>query len=70
MGFLIGFLVGIIVSPLLLALVSKPLMKWFIKRKANKFMSNITDRLSGLQNQFPVTMEDGGKEEDSEIRKD
>lgn len=59
MGFLIGFLVGIIVSPLLLALISKPLMKWMIKRKANKFMSDITGRLSGLQKEFPVTMENG-----------
>ena len=67
MGFLIGFLVGIIVSPLLLALVSKPLMKWFIKRKANKFVSNINKRLSGLQTNFPVTKENGEQKKDNQI---
>ena len=59
MGFLIGFLVGIIVSPLLLALIAKPLMKWMIKRKATKFMSDISSKMSGLQNNFPVTMDNG-----------
>ncbi len=70
MGFLIGFLVGMIISPLLLALVSKPLMKWMIKRKANKFISDISGKLSGLQNQFPVAIKNGQIKEDSEIRKD
>ena len=70
MGFLLGFIVGLVVSPLLLALFSKPLMIWLAKRQASKLLSNVAGRLSGLQNQFPIIEEDGTEKEDSESRED
>ncbi len=70
MGFLLGFIVGLVVSPLLLAVLSKPIMKWLVKRQLNKMVSNVTDKLSGLQNQFQVKNEDGRQEENSESGED
>ncbi len=65
MGFLLGLIVGMIVSPLLLALISKPIMKWLVKKQLNKMVSNVTDKLSGLQNQFQQP-QDNGRQENSE----
>ncbi len=65
MGFILGFIIGLIVSPLLLALISKPLMIWLAKRQASKLMSNVSERLSGLQNQLPIKEQDGTREEES-----
>ncbi len=50
--FLIGFLVGVIVAPLLLAVIAKPLMKWFLKRQATKLTENVMGRMKGLGDNF------------------
>ncbi len=52
MGFLLGFIIGLIVSPLLLALFSKAIMRWFVKRQALRFVDNVSNKLSGLQDEF------------------
>lgn len=51
MGFWIGFLVGVIATPIILAIVAKPLMKWFLKRKANNFMNAVTKNVNSKMNQ-------------------
>ena len=66
MGFLLGFIIGLVVSPLILAAVSKPLMKWFVKRQASKLMQNVAGKLSGLQEEIQITDEDGTRKENSE----
>ena len=68
MGFILGFIVGLLVSPLLLAIIAKPLMIWLAKRQASKLIANVSGRLSGLQSQFPVKEEDG--KENSKARED
>ena len=70
MGFILGLIVGMILSPLLLAIISKPLMMWIAKREANKLVSNVKEKLSGLQDQIQITNKDGSKKENSKSEKD
>ncbi len=70
MGFILGFIIGLVVSPLLLAVLSKPIMIWLAKKQASKLMANVSGRLSGLQNQFHIKEENGGQEENSESTED
>lgn len=51
-SFFLGLVVGFIASPLILAAVSKPLMKWFAKRQINKVTENVMGRMGALQSNF------------------
>ncbi len=70
MGFLLGLIIGMILSPILLVIISKPLMKWIVKRQATKLMTNVAGKLSGIQDQIQITKKNGYKKENSKIDKD
>lgn len=66
MGFWIGVLVGAIASPLILAIISKPLMKWFVKKKATNLMEDLQGKVIG----FVDDISDEKEVESNEIKKD
>ena len=61
--FILGFISGMVSLLVILPLMSKLLMKWFVKKKMNQFSGVVSDKLVGLTNKFPQ-MQNGGKEND------
>lgn len=63
MSFWIGFIVGSIGSPLFLAAISRPLMKWIVKRKMSNLAQDIMGKLGNLGNSYSELNEE--KEENN-----
>ena len=52
MGFLLGLLVGIIATPIIMAVVAKPLSKWFLKKKLKGFMGDVSSDVQAKMDKF------------------
>ncbi len=66
MGFLLGLLTGIILTPILLGLVAKPLSKWFLKKKINGFMNDVFVNARSKMERFDQVVPGKYNEKDSE----
>lgn len=71
MGFLLGLLVGIVLGPLILAIIAKPLSKWFLKRKAKGFIKDLSSDVRAKMDKFQGVVPElnNGKENQEKARK-
>ena len=72
MGFLLGLLVGIVATPIIMAVVAKPLTKWFLKRKLKGFVGDVSSDVQRKIDRFKGAIPEQKKygKEDSKKRRE